>query len=78
MKEQPKLKIDASYHIAEIIKHAWEEYAKRSHNFLYMSCLNCDHFNEEKELCKLVNQRPPARVIAFGCKAWQDIDEIPF
>ena len=43
---------------------------------LFQSCLNCVHFNEASELCGLVNQRPPARVIALGCP--QHSDEIPF
>lgn len=40
------------------------------------SCITCQHFNEPNELCLKYSQRPPARVIATGCKAWQQI--IPF
>lgn len=39
-------------------------------------CVNCEYFDEEKETCKQFGQRPPARVIAFGCEAFSDI--IPF
>lgn len=43
---------------------------------LYHSCVSCQHFSEEKELCCLFNARPPARVIAFGCERW--MEEPPF
>lgn len=47
---------------------ALEEYSK--------SCLSCENFNDEKELCNLNYQRPPARVIAFGCECFED--KVPF
>jgi hypothetical protein len=31
------------------------------------TCVNCQHFDEGVEVCKLAGQRPPARVIAHGC-----------
>ena len=41
------------------------------------TCLTCDHFRETKgEVCGLYNQRPPARIIAFGCPSYEN--EIPF
>lgn len=51
---------------------------EREHNYLYQSCINCENFDEKNELCKLAKQRPPARVIVFGCPKWEDKDEIPF
>jgi hypothetical protein len=46
---------------------------------LHASCLSCDHFREDNENCQLANVRPPARVIAFGCESWENIDEdIPY
>ena len=42
----------------------------------FANCLNCLNFDEKKEICNLCNQRPPARVIAYGCPQW--VDEIPF
>jgi hypothetical protein len=40
------------------------------------SCVGCDNFNAEKEVCQLHNNlRPPARVIAEGC---DDFDYLPF
>lgn len=39
-------------------------------------CPNCLHWQERAELCNLVNARPPARIIAFGCELYDD--RIPF
>jgi hypothetical protein len=39
------------------------------------SCLQCMHWEELKETCKLFNERPPAKVIVNGC---QHHDFIPF
>lgn len=49
---------------------------KRDIEVFTRSCINCEHFNEEKELCSMFNARPPARIIALGCE--HHIDEIPF
>lgn len=43
---------------------------------LNKSCVNCDHFNTSQELCGLVDERPPAKVIAQGCEQW--VKEVPF
>lgn len=41
------------------------------------NCITCNHFDEHQgEVCSKAGQRPPARVIATGCKAWEQI--IPF
>lgn len=40
------------------------------------TCIVCDHFDLPKELCNLNRQRPPARIIAFGCECFEN--EIPF
>ena len=43
------------------------------------SCLTCQNFNEDTEQCGLYFARPPARVIAFGCPSYFNIeDDIPF
>lgn len=43
------------------------------------SCITCDNFNEEIEVCKKFNARPPARIIAFSCEGYANINEkIPF
>lgn len=48
------------------------------HFQLDRKCTNCDHFNTGDEVCMLPRPpaRPPARVIANGCPAWEE--EIPF
>lgn len=45
---------------------------------LFRSCLNCTHFDEPSECCKMASppMRPPARVIATGCAS--HTDNIPF
>lgn len=43
---------------------------------LRCSCINCKNFDENAELCKLANIRPPAKVIANGCESF--VDGIPF
>jgi hypothetical protein len=42
--------------------------------YFVRTCLNCDNF--KNELCTLANQRPPAKIIVFGCDSHSD--EIPF
>lgn len=43
------------------------------------SCLSCEHFYEPTEVCRISNDnRPPARIIAFGCHQYKDKDSIPF
>lgn len=73
---KPKLRVDAIYDMRDAIVQALEILAKQNH--IYKCCLNCEHFNQHQELCKLANARPPARVIVFGCELWEDQDGIPF
>lgn len=40
------------------------------------TCVHCRHFREADELCLMADQRPPAKVIAFGCPAFDP--DIPF
>lgn len=54
-------------------------YTGKEENGLTPSCLSCEHFRESTEECNAFNgQRPPARVIAFGCNMYKDKDDIPF
>jgi hypothetical protein len=59
-------------HLSDIAKEAFvNELTKATR-----TCLNCEHFDEPNEQCNLYNQRPPARIIAFGCDSY--VDKVPF
>ena len=43
------------------------------------NCISCEHFEESTEGCKKSNgMRPPARIIATGCEAFENNEDIPF
>lgn len=72
-----KLRIDAEYTLSNAITKSVQK-AIETTKPIYRSCVNCEHFNElNGEQCKLAKARPPARIIAYGCERWEDI-EIPF
>jgi hypothetical protein len=52
------------------------ERVKTALNDACRTCLTCDHFQQAKETCGLNGQRPPAKIIAFGCECYEN--EIPF
>lgn len=56
----------------ELIQEVMEEHD------LWKTCLNCKFFNEAQELCArcVPPARPPARVITFGCEAFEEIDRV--
>lgn len=63
----------------EMLKHVADYIGPRITSILEevtRTCVNCCHFDETKELCRMANKRPPARVIAFGCEKYED--EIPY
>lgn len=68
----PKLRIDAAYDLRPALLQVLE-----TTDYIYQGCINCENFNETLELCKLANQRPPIRVILFGCPKWE-FNGIPF
>ena len=77
-KLKPTLRFDAKYDLQSSI-HNLVMRAIEGTDPIYKSCMNCINFNEQREGCSLANwQRPPARVIAYGCPQWEDIDEVPF
>jgi hypothetical protein len=47
----------------------------RSLRAIWPDCTACIHWDEKRELCKLVGVRPPAHVIVNGC---EQFDTIPF
>lgn len=60
---------DLSEAFSEIIIKTLDSYLR--------TCLNCDRFNIENEVCNLYIQRPPAKIIAKACERWESI-ELPF
>ena len=43
------------------------------------NCLLCKHFVEHMEMCEKYGQRPPARIIAYGCPDYDASDPfVPF
>lgn len=40
------------------------------------TCITCENFDHDTEICRLANQRPPAKIIVLGCDKWAD--DIPF
>jgi hypothetical protein len=43
---------------------------------LLCTCMNCHHFDEPSECCAFAGSRPPARVIAFGCPAFKEREQV--
>lgn len=80
---KPTLRPDAIHDIQSILNQAVRNYMERTvqnpqnypNEYPYQTCLTCIHFEEGIEQCKLAKARPPARVIAFGCK---EFDYVPF
>lgn len=73
---KPQLRDDAMMDMAHAVRNAVNAVAAKS--ALTKSCMNCTLFREDSELCMRFAQRPPARVIAYGCSEHEDVNEIPF
>lgn len=52
----------------------FQERLLRSQN--WVSCLNCEYWENEAKTCVHYNAQPPVEVIVVGCPAW--LGEIPF
>jgi len=44
----------------------------------HSTCITCVNFDESRDKCTKYNAKPPSRVIAFGCKDYNDNLDIPF
>lgn len=63
-----------------------QRFIAQSPDGITRSCLNCQHFDENgivtgvREACAMAQppQRPPARIVAFGCPGHTDFEDIPF
>lgn len=62
--------------VKQLLINILNENGRRSDYF--QTCITCDRWNNEKEICSLVDKRPPAKIIADGCSSYLDIDCIPF
>lgn len=75
---KPKFRKEAELDLRGAINAAiWAQF-NRLDIFPFRSCINCTHFDHTKEICVLANQRPPAKVIVFGCRMHEDVKDIPF
>ena len=78
MNIKPTLREEARIEISSAASNAALRVLENSHHYPFKTCMTCDNFDEPKELCKLYNLRPPAKIIAFGCEKYEDGDQIPF
>lgn len=84
MQRQPKFAEFATYRLASWIRQCIDEYKEP----LIQTCITCICFREharndanEKhpaEWCMKYNERPPARIIAYGCNSYANDEDIPF
>jgi len=72
----PKLRLEQYYDLRSLIRDAVMQTLVK--DCAYESCLVCEKFDETNELCNIVNQRPPARIIAYGCPSFTDNEQPPF
>lgn len=68
-----------------LLQHTLQRFVSESKDGVNRSCMNCQAFDETgvfgaPEMCLKAQppQRPPARIIAFGCSAHTDTEDIPF
>ncbi len=72
----PTLRHEQFYDLQSLISKAVRDIVK--YKDAYQNCLNCEHFIEQTEICKLANARPPARIIVYGCPKHCDKEQVPF
>lgn len=72
----PTLRPDAYYDLQAIIADGLQRIAKENH--VYKCCWNCVNVNKAQDKCGKYNVKPPIEVITFGCRDWEDQDQIPY
>lgn len=77
---KPKLRDEYDMELRASLARFVEKELTNSTTYPFKSCLNCMHWNEKDEVCKLYNIRPPAKVIVYACEQYvSDPDfDIPF
>lgn len=73
-KFKPIMRREAEINLMSALRGAFN----KDNAFPFQNCITCKRFVESEERCKFYNAKPPARVIAFGCHEYEDLDEIPF
>ncbi len=76
--EQDKARQQTINRVATVIASALYDQmgqSPRSLRACWPSCIDCVHWDEKHELCKLNGCRPPAPIIVNGCEYY---DTIPF
>lgn len=75
---KPKFRKEAEIDLCGAIQGAIWSQLNRVDIYPFQSCINCINFREQTEICGLANQRPPAKIIVFGCPQYEDKNEVPF
>lgn len=75
---KPKFRKEAEIDLQSAITFAIWAQLNRKDIYPFQSCLSCIHFKEQTEICNLANQRPPAKIIVFGCNSYVDNQDVPF
>ncbi len=75
---KPTLRAEAKLELSSAASNAIYRVLEDIANYPFRTCIKCDNFDEAKEICKLYNLRPPAKIIAFGCEQYKADDWIPF
>ena len=80
MKIEPKLRNNFETELYQIYRNVLLSTIRNTAKFAYpfKSCINCNHFNDKKEICLLANSRPPAPIIVYGCDSHIEKNDIPF
>lgn len=57
----------------------WKSFEENAEiNYPFRNCLNCEHFTESQDICRLYNVTPPAKVICYGCEKHCEIGTPPY
>lgn len=75
---KPRLRPEAARNILRVLATLNEVMGTEQDIPMFQNCVTCAHFNEETEICRAYTARPPARVIAYGCRTYKDQLDIPF
>ncbi len=73
-----KFRVLAFIGLAKDLERTMERHLSKEKNGVMPSCISCEYFDENTEICDAYKARPPARIIAFACTSYRDKDNIPF